>query len=118
MRALLAATALALPLPAQAQQMSGATVVIMLEVEEGRVTNEALAALQPILNHIREQDGLVGDRLLQNGTDTSRYVHVMEWVSQEAWESLYEDQEFLDLLTEMKPGFAPATGEVYTPTFQ
>jgi heme-degrading monooxygenase HmoA len=118
MRALLAATALALPLPAATQQMSGATVVIMLEVEEGRATREALASLQPILNHIRRQDGLLGDRLLQNGSDASSYVHVMEWISQDAWESLYEDQEFLDLLTEMSPGFESGTGEVYTPTFR
>lgn len=113
-----AALAAALPLAAPAQQMSGATIVIELQVEEGRVRNEALASMQPILNHIREQDGLLGDRLLQSSEDPSRYVHVMEWVSFDQWEALFEDQAFLDLLTEMRPGFESDPAMIYTPTFR
>ena len=117
MRTFALLAALAAPLsPALAQSGEGVTVVFSLDLMEGSSERAGLQSIQPILDFVRQQPGLIDEQLLQGQVGVAMdYVHVMRWERLEDFEAMFEDQAFLDTLTAIDPKFEPTAAEVYTP---
>ena len=116
MRSLALAAALAaLATPALPQE-GEVTIVMSLELPEGGSQRAALQEMKPIRDRILEQPGLIEEQVLKGSVETSQdYVQVMRWESMADWEALFEDQVFLDLLSQADPRFRTGAAEVYTP---
>ena len=101
---------------APAQDEDGVTVVFALDLAEGSSRGAAVNSIDPILEHVRAQPGLIDEQLLKGNTDNAQdYVHVMRWEEMADFEAMFEDQAFLDILTGIDPKFEPSMAEVYLP---
>ena len=94
----------------------GVTVVFALDLSEDSSRGAAVSSIQPILDYVRDQPGLIDEQLLRGTVDTSQdYVHVMRWELLEDFEAMFNDQAFLDILMAIDPGFEQTAAEVYLP---
>ena len=101
---------------AAAQDDEGVTVVFALDVAEDSSQAAAVNSIQPILDYVRQQPGLIDEQLLRGATDTSQdYVSVMRWERLEDFEAMFADQAFLDTLSSVDPKFEQSAAEVYLP---
>lgn len=94
----------------------GVTIVFELHLEDMTSERAAISHLQPVIDFVRRQDGHIESVLLRGEAGSpSDFVHVTRWHSVADWEAMFESAEFLAILSDMMPGFAPAAAQVWRP---
>jgi hypothetical protein len=106
------------PLLAGVQQANADTSVVMLiSVDPGNPTDEAVAGMKVIIKYIGKQKNLISQEFLQSKFKDNKpaFIHIMRWKNLSDWEVLSEDQKFLDLMAKESTLFSFKPAEVFTP---
>ena len=87
-----------------------------LDLQDMSSERAALSQLQPVVDFVRLSDGYIEDVILRGEEgSTSDFLHVTRWETVSDWEAMFESAEFLGILDDMMPGFAPSAAQVWRP---
>ena len=109
--------------PAHAQAQTppllgdGVVIAMLLHVEKGHSTEDALKAMRDVGAYIRKQPGFIDGSLLASTFPGNKpsHVHISRWRAVADWEALSASAEFLKLLETRGKVFGWSAAEIFKP---